>query len=972
MADRDHHAAKRALLTTLSCAALAAAIGCVVLPALTQAKVLERTDTPVTPDGQPAISIDDAGIREGSYGVKNLMFRVRLSAPLNEYLTIGVRTLDSTATAADQDYEPLVRQLTFAPGSTAEFFAVAVRGDVRIERTECFGIRLSVPPGIAVADSEAVGMLVNDDLPTLSIDDALTAEGDIGLRALAFTVRLSEPALDSVVVTVRSSDSTATVADADYVPMNCLLVFPPGSTSAAVNLKVVGDLKLEHDERLKLRLALPAGAVLADSDAVGTLTNEDLAVLSVVDTAIAEGNSSVQALTFRVRLDPAPFAPVTFHYQTADGTALTGEADYQAVSGDTLFQAGQDQILISVPVQGDALLEGNDRFTLQISQLQGAVSTRPFGIGTICNDERASFARLTMNVTQYFPGTLPPAFGDFDSDGRPDLPLYLSNGSTFVEMPGMRALLGNGNYHGAAWCDYDRDGDMDFVIMPYGGPESSFNRIHLFENRPSGFVDVAPALGMNIMGFGETPVWGDFNADGWPDLFLPFYSHVAPFRSYFYLNLGGGQFKEFADSAGVALKGLPIELRPEGVAVMDWNGDGALDLYCANHLFINDGDAHFTDIRAATGLPELFDEGSQFVDYDDDGDPDLCVRTSYGPTLWRNDEGKYVDVTASLGIGPVSWEWGDRWADLDSDGDLDFLYFPPLAVARLRLNGGDGTFREDSSFAGTLSGFDLSSFADIDGDGDMDIAVGAYSRQFARNLTEQLPRGHNPWLKVRVEDDAGRLTQHGATLRLRSLDDPKHPVQTRVVDGGSGYLGQDEYTITFGGLGSGAYDLEVSFPSKPGVPKVVGPIQNAALASIRPGDTGPGLISVRPSGTVIVQTPAGASTPAPPASPGTRAARSQSTSDPVTQRWTASPNPTQGPIHFGLPMSDATPVMLTIHDLHGRQVRVLTASGGATGRADVAWDLRDDAGRPVAAGIYFVRSSNGESPHGIRRVVVLP
>ena len=64
MADRDHHAAKRALLTTLSCAALAAAIGCVVLPALTQAKVLERTDTPVTPDGQPAISIEDAGIRE--------------------------------------------------------------------------------------------------------------------------------------------------------------------------------------------------------------------------------------------------------------------------------------------------------------------------------------------------------------------------------------------------------------------------------------------------------------------------------------------------------------------------------------------------------------------------------------------------------------------------------------------------------------------------------------------------------------------------------------------------------------------------------------------------------------------------------------------------------------------------------------------------------------------------------------------
>jgi len=79
-------------------------------------------------------------------------------------------------------------------------------------------------------------------------------------------------------------------------------------------------------------------------------------------------------------------------------------------------------------------------------------------------------------------------------------------------------------------------------------------------------------------------------------LFLPFYAHEAPFRSYFYLNLGNGQFQECADSAGVALRGLPLPLRPEGVAVADMNGDGTLDLYCAHHLFTNDGHAHFTDV----------------------------------------------------------------------------------------------------------------------------------------------------------------------------------------------------------------------------------------------------------------------------------------------------------------------------------------------------------------------------------------
>lgn len=972
MADRQLQHGLRGVLPTLSLFALLAMSGAAVPTAPAAAVVIERTDTPATRDGQSVVTIDDAWIREGDYGVKNVMFRVRLSSPLSEAITIGARTLDSTATAADQDYDPVESQLLFAAGSTAESLAVAVRGDTRIEHTEYFRVVLTVPLGLAVADGEAVGTITNDDLPLLFVDDAVTEEGDVGLRTIAFDVRLSEPAFDSVTVAVSTADSTATLAGADYVAMTRALVFPPGSSFQTVDVKVIGDLELERDEQLKLRLTRPTGAVLADSVAVGTLTNDDLAVLSVADTALAEGDSGWGALAFRVRLSPAPFAPVTFHYETSDGTALTSDGDYQAVAGDTLFEAGQDQVVITVPVRGDTLLEGNDRFTLQVSQLQGAVSARPYGIGTIANDEHATFTRVAMSVGQYYPGTLPPAFGDANGDGLPDLPLYLNNGSTFVEMPGVRALLGTGNYHGASWCDYDRDGDMDFVIMPYGGSESSFNRVHLFENRPGGFVDVAPALGMDVMGFGETPVWGDFNADGWPDLFLPFYAHVAPFRSYFFLDQGDGTFRECADSAGVALRDMPIEWRPEGVAVMDWNGDGTLDLYCANHLFLNDGDAHFTDVRAATGLPALFDEGSQFVDYDDDGDPDLSVRTAYGPMLYRNDEQKYVDATASLGIGPVDWEWGDRWADLDDDGDLDFIYFPPTAIARLMLNQGDGTFREDTSFTGMFAGSSLSSFADIDGDGDIDIAVGANGRQVARNLTDQLPRAAGSWLKVRVEDDDGRLTQHGATVRLRSLDDPRHAVQTRVVDGGSGYLGQDEYTITFGGVGSGAYDLEVSFPSKPTAPRVVGPAQNAALAGIRPGAMGSGLVIVRPSGEVVVQTPTSRAAPVPVGPPTETSARSPAVVEPVCAHWAAAPNPALGPMHFRLSPSGNGPLALTIHDVHGRRLRTLRTDDDTAGRSDVAWDLRDDAGQRVPAGIYFARIHDGSRPGRVERVVVLP
>src|SRR5207249_4275306 len=124
---------------------------------------------------------------------------------------------------------------------------------------------------------------------------------------------------------------------------------------------------------------------------------------------------------------------------------------------------------------------------------------------------------------------------------------------------------------------------------------------------------------------------------------------------------------------GVALRGLPSELRPEGADAVDWNGDGSLDLYCASHLFLNDGTGHFTDVRAQVGLPVVFDEGAKFVDIDNDGDLDLYLRAETGPRLYRNDGGKYTDITTAAGLPKRPFFWGDSWADVDNDGDVDLL-----------------------------------------------------------------------------------------------------------------------------------------------------------------------------------------------------------------------------------------------------------------------------------------------------------
>ncbi len=906
------------------------------------------------------LSIEDAVTLEGDAGTHAITFTLHLSPPAIDPIVVTATTFDGSAQSGDGDYEPATTQIAFAPGDSVATFAVQVVGDTLVEPTERFSVQLSALQGAFFADSLATGTIQYDDLPTLAIADASLPEGNGGIDSLRFALRLSAPAPDTASVTATTLDSTARTADRDYNARSVTLEILPGDTAATFAVAVLGDKRVEPDEFLRVTLASVTHARWDGREAIGTIVNDDLPVLSVSDTAMAEGARDTTWLRFRVQLSSPPIAPVTFHYQTIDGTAQVADSDYVAIAGDTTFAPGQTLIVLAVPALGDTLLEGNDRFTLALSAIQGATPSESSAIGTIANDEHATFTRFTTTVPDYPYGTLPPAFGDVNGDGRPDLPLYMNMGGTFVEMAGVRKLLSPGNFHGAAWCDYDRDGDMDFVQMPYGQAERAANKVHLINNTGTGLVDVAPALGLDIVGFGETPTWADFDADGWPDLFLPFYAHDLPGHSFLYMNQAGTSFREFADSAGVALRNLPPDRRPEGTAVVDWNGDGALDLYCANKLFLNDGNAHFTDVRTQVGLPQVFDEGCQFVDYDDDGDFDLYLRVASGPLLYRNDAGHFTDVTATLGIGTLDWEWGDRWADLDGDGDEDLLYFMPNTEGRLLLNQGDGTFREDSTFRGALIGSTLSSFADIDGDGDLDIAAGANGRQFARNRAELLARAHTNYLRVRLEDDDGKLVMQGATVRLRSLDDPRHPVQSRIVDGGSGYLGQDEYTLTFSGLGSGAYDLEVTFPSKPGHLRVVGPAQNAALGGLHPGVGAPQVIVVRPGGEVLTSDDGYTTAAAPPidAASGARVLG-------------ASPNPARSATRLAFTAGAAGRTTVQIMDVHGRRVRTLVHEASEDGRSESTWDLCDDAGQRVPAGLYFARLAGSTRANHTQRIVVV-
>lgn len=705
-------------------------------------------------------------------------------------------------------------------------------------------------------------------------------------------------------------------------------------------------------------LLLLAAAAVAPAAA-----GADPPVLSIADARLAEGDSGGRTLRFALVLSAPLEAPLELRYTTEDGTARA-DSDYVAAKGLLRLEAADTGGAIEVTILGDTAIEGNEVFRVRLDEVTGAILGDSVAIGTILNDERTWFAPTPENTFTRFPGTLPIAFGDFDRDGDEDLPLHEHLGLVgFAERSEMRALLGGENFHGGAWCDYDRDGDPDLVLLPYSLGASDSSRCRLFRNDDGVLVDVAGALGINLYGHGETVVWGDFNGDRWPDFFAPYYSYVPPFRSFLYLNNADGTFREDAVAAGVALLAQPEALKPEGAHAVDWNGDGFLDLYCASHLWLNDGTGVFTDVREDVGLPAVFDEGCEFVDFDSDGDFDLSLRTASGPRLFRNDAGQFVEVTAAAGLPGAGLAWGDRWADVDNDGDPDLLLVTFPVGVQLLVNRGDGSFEADSAFAGLGIRGTYMALADLDLDGDLDFVIEGDRLRLYLNRLDTVPGAARSYLRLEVLGESGRRTAFGATARLRHLGVPEAGTQARAVDGGSAYLTQSEYTLTFGGVGDGPWSLEVRYPTVPFESGVLDGHAVPLLGDLEFADLRSRNLRVYRDGRIESAEPGVVGAP----TGGVRARRGRGVA------FTGiAPQPARAATSFGFDVRRAGRVDLELRDVTGRAVRSLALGPHATGAGRASWALDDRHGQRVRAGVYFARLLLDGQPEDTRRLVVLP
>ena len=358
---------------------------------------------------------------------------------------------------------------------------------------------------------------------------------------------------------------------------------------------------------------------------------------------------------------------------------------------------------------------------------------------------------------------------DYNNDGWPDI--FVLRGGW--EVPMRNSLLRN-NQDGtfsdvthesglaapgtatqtAAWADFDLDGHLDVFIG------NEFTPSQLFRNQGDGtFVDVARSAGVGRTAFTKGAVWGDYDNDRYPDLYVSNYAE----RNFLYHNNGNGAFAEVARELGVDGPSYSFP-----VWFMDYNNDGWLDLFVSGYF------QSLSDVaRGYLGQPL---KGETFKVYRNAG------------------KNGFEDVTEEVGMARNILTMGCNFGDLDNDGFLDFYLgtgapsYGALTPNLLFRNDAGNAFQDvtSSSRTGHLQKGHGIAFGDIDNDGDQDIFLhtgGAVPGDAYRNAVFQNPGHGNRWIAMRL---LGEKTNRSAIgVRIRVVIAGGGEIHREVTSGGS-------------------------------------------------------------------------------------------------------------------------------------------------------------------------------------------
>ncbi len=356
----------------------------------------------------PVLTVSDVAVSEGSAGTVSANFIVSLSQASPSPVTFKFATADDTAMAGSDYAARALTGRTIAAGLTSTQIGVNVNSDTTVEPNETFFLNLSNPIGATIADGQGIGTIRNDDGgPNLSVSDVSISEGNSGTKTMVFTVSLSQASTTPVTFKFATADGTATAASGDYVgrPSTSRSI-APGLTSTQIGVTINGDTTLEQDETLALNISNVSGAISVDSQGFGHILNDDQPTLTILNASGYEGDSGTTTYKFDVVLSGPSIYPVSFQFATADGTATAASGDYVARTLTSRTIAPGDSVdEIGVTINGDSLLEPNENFYVNISNVVGATPTNSQGAGLIQNDDGPTISMSNATVSEGDSGT---------------------------------------------------------------------------------------------------------------------------------------------------------------------------------------------------------------------------------------------------------------------------------------------------------------------------------------------------------------------------------------------------------------------------------------------------------------------------------------------------------------------------------------------------------------------------------------
>jgi len=318
------------------------------------------------------------------------------------------------------------------------------------------------------------------------------------------------------------------------------------------------------------------------------------------------------------------------------------------------------------------------------------------------------------------------AWGDYDGDGNIDVftvghlggicQLWHNNGDgTFTDVTTAAGMLtDDGDAHGPCWADLDNDGNLDLYVakgtLKEGEPQ---NYSDLWRNNGNGtFTDIAVESGVTGIDHRSRGCYAiDYNNDGDLDLFIPsFFKADAGEPSLLFRNDGDFQFTDVATRAGVGR----ADMGSWSAAWSDYDLDGLVDVFVTtgpnrsgasmSALYRNNGDGTFTDVTSAAEITVALSNCAAWADFDNDGYPDLYIGLNGATILYRNNgDGTFSDVTRRSGVFNMSRALAIDWGDYDNDGNLDLYVVNDTTSNRLFRNNGDGTFTDVAASLGVTA-----------------------------------------------------------------------------------------------------------------------------------------------------------------------------------------------------------------------------------------------------------------------------